>query len=144
MSLRGYADVMLYPSSRAEWDAEVALGWSSDGASNAPDWIYGVRIGETSAFYEPLLPAKQHDHDYRALRRMLALGLITPREAEAARVIADWRFRRGLEKAIEERLPWYYRPFRLFAMARCEEYWAAVRLFGARNIEPRAGEKYSA
>ena len=103
--------------SEAEWKDAVSKGFSPNGASFAPDTIYGVRIGNTSTNHRfSVYPANLHDYRY-------FVG-----GTEDDRYAADKEFLRTLKGRLKKLLPWYlYYPGRV----RAQYYYLAVKWFGS-------------
>ena len=120
-------------------EAERLCGWpGSDGSSNSPDTIWGMRIGRTSPDFMPDLPTYVHDLEYRAIRRLLALGEISEEEAEELRECGDETLLLGLvHKAAGGSVL-----LRGARWRRSLTYYEGVRLFGSRSVVPRDGESY--
>lgn len=123
----------------AQFVAERLSGWpGSDGSSNSPDTIWGLRVGRTTAEYSPHLATWCHDFDYRAIRRMLACGFITLAQAEELRRCADEALLVRMLRQIEA-ASWALRPLR---RRRALLYYEGVLAGGSHSIEPRTDETY--
>lgn len=101
--------------SRAEWEAAVAAGFFSNGATMSPDRIFGVQIANGDNQYPPL-PADLHDFRYHC------------GGTEEDRREADAEFLRGLYACVNR----FEGLRRKAARRRCRVYYAAVQEAGTR------------
>ena len=144
--LRTAADLRQHKACTYEqYLAERASGWpGSDGSSNSPDTIWGLRVGLTTIDlplqdgYRPDLATWNHDERYRCERRLRACGLISEAEAEALREQIDLDLLLELFQQIQAG-SWWLRALR---RRRALKYYEGVRLGGAGSIRPRSGEAY--
>jgi hypothetical protein len=139
-ALRTAEDIRLHLDPTFEqYLAERAGGWSgSDGSTFSFDTNWFQRIGLTTADFRPDLPTWDHDLDYRAIRRMLACGLIDEEEAEKLRRAADEALLLRMFRKADEG----YRILRPLRRRRAVKYFEGVHLGGRSSIRPRAGEWY--
>lgn len=119
--------------------AERLAGWTgSDGSSNSPDTIWGLRIGRSTTDFAGELPTWCHDLDYHVIRRLWACGAIDEAEAEKLRRAADEALMIRLLRVIEDAW-WILRPLR---RRRALKYYEGVRLGGKRHVRPNPFELY--
>ena len=122
-----------------QYFAELQCGWrGSDGSSNSPDTIWGLRVGMTTTDYHPELPTWCHDLDYRALRRMVVCGTITAEEAESLRQLADQALLLRLIRKIESGTVL----LRAVRRRRALKYYEGVHEFGSRYVLHNPEELY--
>ena len=114
---------MNFPSSD-EWQALVRAGFRSNGASNVPDTLWGLRIANGDERYPPL-PADWHDALYY-------LG-----GSEEDRLQADLAFRDAMIALVERGWSWL-RPLR---RKRAELYFIGVRVLGESHFSRPWTEK---